>query len=215
VSQALTQLQAADLVFWDFDGVIKDSVAVKTVGYEQLFLPFGPALASRVRQHHEAHGGVSRYEKIRLYLDWAGEPVTQARVDEFCARFSQLVLQAVIDSPWVPGVREYLQEHRTRQHFVLITATPKDEIDQILRLLDLAACFRSVFGSPTPKAVAIREVLTLSRASPDGALVVGDSETDLDAALANGVGFLLRRTTLNQKLQERHPAPAFDTLRES
>ncbi len=205
-------LQQAAVVFWDFDGVIKDSVAVKSVGFEQLFLPYGAALASRVRQHHETHGGVSRFDKFRIYLDWVGEPVTETRVAELSSHFSQLVLQAVIDSPWVPGVREYLVSHHGRQHFVLITATPQEEIEQILRTLDLAACFRTVYGSPTPKATAIRDVLSRLSISAQQALVVGDSQTDLDAAQANGVPFLLRRTSLNQTLQARHPAPAFDGL---
>ena len=44
------------LYFWDFDGVIKDSVDVKTQAYFQLFEPFGLDVAERVRQHHEAMG---------------------------------------------------------------------------------------------------------------------------------------------------------------
>jgi|TARA_Y100000310_G_C20511448_1_gene729077 beta-phosphoglucomutase-like phosphatase (HAD superfamily) len=31
----------AKVIFWDFDGVIKDSVNVKTRAFEKLFLPFG------------------------------------------------------------------------------------------------------------------------------------------------------------------------------
>ena len=61
---AVDLLAAARIVFWDFDGVIKDSVAAKSDGFEKLFRPFGAEVARRVRQHHEAHGGVSRYEKI-------------------------------------------------------------------------------------------------------------------------------------------------------
>ena len=30
-----------ETIFWDFDGVIKDSVKVKSDAYEQLFSPFG------------------------------------------------------------------------------------------------------------------------------------------------------------------------------
>ena len=36
-----TTLKGKQLVFWDFDGVIKDSVSVKSMGYEQLFMPYG------------------------------------------------------------------------------------------------------------------------------------------------------------------------------
>jgi phosphoglycolate phosphatase-like HAD superfamily hydrolase len=123
-----------------------------------------------------------------------------------------LVLQAVIDSPWVPGVREYLVSHHGRQHFVLITATPQEEIEQILRTLDLTVCFRAVYGAPMPKATAIGDVLAKLSSPAQQALVVGDSQTDLEAAQTNGVPFLLRRTSLNHELQARHPVPAFDGL---
>lgn len=63
-----TLIGSAELIFWDFDGVIKDSVSVKTLAFEKLFLPYGKKIAQKVKNHHEANGGVSRFEKIPLYL---------------------------------------------------------------------------------------------------------------------------------------------------
>ena len=206
-------LHKAFTVFWDFDGVIKDSVTVKSECFEQLFLPYGREVADRVRQHHEANSGVSRYEKMPIYLAWAGEPATAEKIQDFCDRFAQVVRQAVVDSPWVPGVREYFLAHHTRQRFVLVTATPQEEIQQILHSLKIAHYFREIHGSPTPKATAIRDVLQHLQCPLEHALVVGDSETDLNAAEANHVPFLLRRTALNQTLQEQYSGPMFDDLR--
>lgn len=213
VIQAEAILQRAAVVFWDFDGVIKDSVVAKSVALEQLFLPYGRDLANRVRQHHETHGGVSRYKKMPIYLDWAGETGTAAQIEEFCDRFARLVRQSVIDSAWVPGVREYLQDRHARQHFVLVTATPQAEMLQILDALGIAHCFREVHGFPTPKAEAIREVLPRLQCSPEQALVVGDSEADFDAATVNNVPFLLRRTPLSSDLQRRYHGLYFDNLK--
>lgn len=205
-------LHAASVVFWDFDGVIKDSVAAKSAGFERLFVPYGSEIAQRVRRHHEANGGLSRYEKIPLYLQWAGEPVTDSRVAEFCEKLSQLVLQEVIDSAWVPGVREYLHAHHERQRFVLVTATPQQEIQYILQVLGIAAYFRAVFGAPTPKATGIGAVLQSLRCAPEQALMIGDSQADLSAANANNVSFVLRRTAENRFLQERYQGPVFEQL---
>jgi phosphoglycolate phosphatase-like HAD superfamily hydrolase len=205
-------LGAASLIFWDFDGVIKDSVDVKTLAYERLFLPCGREIASRVRLHHESNGGVSRFDKIPIYLTWAREQATPAQVEAFCARFSQSVLQAVIDAPWVPGVREYLLKHFSRQYFVLVTATPQEEIEQILAALDLSRCFGEVHGAPTKKSHAIKTVLSRLQCAPAKALMIGDAETDLQAAKANSVPFLLRRTPLNLSLQAAYSGPKFDYL---
>ncbi len=213
VKRAYTLLRAGQIIFWDFDGVIKDSVTVKSTGYEKLFSPYGATVVEKVRRHHGQHGGVSRYEKIPLYLSWAGESSSPNLVQDFCNQFSNLVQQAVIDSPWVPGVREYLHENHSQQHFILITATPQEEIERILNALKIAHYFREIHGAPTAKATVVREVLDRLDCSPEQALVVGDSETDLGAAEKNNVPFLLRCTFFNQELQERFQGPFFERLK--
>jgi phosphoglycolate phosphatase-like HAD superfamily hydrolase len=205
-------LRAARIIFWDFDGVIKESVAVKSEGFERLFLRYGKEVASRVRQHHEANSGVSRYEKMPIYLGWVGEPTTEAQVQEYCDQFSNLVLQGVIDSPWVPGVREYLQKQYLRQRFVLVSATPQEEIERILEALNLASCFQGVHGAPLTKADAISSELRRLQCPLEAALVVGDSAADMLAAQANGITFLLRRTPINKVLQSQYPGPSFEAL---
>jgi phosphoglycolate phosphatase-like HAD superfamily hydrolase len=200
------------IVFWDFDGVIKDSVEVKTEAFMRLFSACGSETTAKVKAHHEANGGVSRYEKIPLYLTWAGLPCHQEKIHEFCSRFSEAVLDAVVASPWVPGVREYLTSQCGRQYFVLVTATPQREIELILDRLGIAPCFGRVFGAPTTKKEAIATVLQELRIDAADALVVGDSETDRSAAEANLVPFLLRRTAMNRSLQLSYHGPQFEDL---
>jgi phosphoglycolate phosphatase-like HAD superfamily hydrolase len=190
-------------VFWDFDGVIKESVGVKTAAYVQLF-GHTAELAARVRTHHELNGGVSRFEKIPLYLGWGGQALTAAAIEAHCAAFAGAVRQAVIDAPWVPGVREYLAAHHERQRFVLVTATPQAEMIDILDALHIGAWFREVHGAPTPKAAAVVGVLRRWRCAPQEAVFVGDARSDYQAASDGGIDFLLRRTALNGELQKTH-----------
>ena len=205
-------ISSAELIFWDFDGVIKDSVSVKTSAFENLFLPYGEKIARKVKNHHEANGGVSRFEKIPLYLSWAGEVVNDDLVDRFCNLFSEAVFQSVIDSPWVPGVQEYLCDHCREKYFVLVTATPQDEIERILSTLEIDQYFQHVIGAPTKKTDAIRSVLEKQKVVPDDALMIGDAEEDLQAAQSNSISFLLRRTPENLHLQNRYNYPQFDDL---
>jgi phosphoglycolate phosphatase-like HAD superfamily hydrolase len=195
------------VVFWDFDGVVKESVSVKTAAYERLFAPFGASIAARVREHHESNGGMSRFEKIPLYLEWAGQAATQAEVGRVCESFSAEVRQAVIDSAWVPGAREYLRDNHERQCFVLVTATPQTEIEDILQALGIVRWFREVHGAPTSKPDAVASVLARWACRPGDALLIGDSESDCEAATMTGVRFLLRRTPLNVALQRAYAGP--------
>lgn len=205
-------ISSRTIVFWDFDGVIKDSVGVKTEAYVRLFSAYGPDIAARVKSHHETNGGVSRYEKIPMYLRWVGLPCDQEHVEQFCSRFSETVLDAVVDSSWVPGVREYLLDHCELQYFVLVTATPQQEMESILDRLGIAHCFRHVHGAPTDKKDAIAAVLRAQRIDVADVLMIGDSETDRSAADANQVPFLLRRTTINRSLQSNYCGPQFEDL---
>lgn len=200
----LALLQGRTTLFWDFDGVIKDSVGVKSDAYERLFAPFGPEVAARVRNHHERNGGISRFEKLPLYLSWAGREASEAELYSYCEQFSAAVRQAVIDSPWVPGAREYLQANHAQQRLFLVTGTPQAEIEDILMALDLMPCFREVHGAPTSKSDAIELVLARWNCLRADSLLIGDSDSDHAAASTVGVEFLLRRTALNQHLQRKH-----------
>lgn len=200
-------LYGYDTVFWDFDGVIKDSVGVKSDAFERLFAPFGAQLAARVRAHHECNGGLSRYQKLPLYLEWALGEGSDKEVERYCGLFAVAVRDAVIASSWVPGAREYLEANYRRQRFVVVTATPQAEIEDILCAVGGEHWFRDVRGAPAAKADSIGAVLTRWKCPQAAGLLVGDSDSDYEAARATGVEFLLRRTPLNVKLQRIHRGP--------
>jgi phosphoglycolate phosphatase-like HAD superfamily hydrolase len=204
MQKSLDQLiNSASIVFFDFDGVIKDSVEIKSLAFENLFLPYGIDVAMKVRLHHERNGGISRFEKIPLYLSWVKEPVTSGNIQNFCNQFSSMVKQSVIDSHWVPGALEFIKNNHNKSKFILVTATPKIEIDEILEELNITHFFNEVYGSPISKDNAIASVLKNSNISPKGVIMIGDSSSDYDAAMSNGILFILRRTESNYHLQKK------------
>jgi len=189
-------------IFLDFDGVIKESVEAKSEAFESLFLSYGESVASRVRRHHEKNSGISRFEKLPIYLQWAGIEATEDQVIEWSDRFSALVKQRVIDSEWVPGILDFLQEKSGSAQLFVVTATPQAEIEEIIDQLGIAQYFSAVIGAPTPKTEAIQTLLQQFSIQVEQAVMVGDAGSDYLAAKANQVDFILRRTELNQELQD-------------
>ena len=189
----------ADVVFWDFDGVIKESVAIKADAFRTLFLPHGPELAERVRTHHLANGGVSRYAKLPVYLSWAGLAAGEAQVADYAERYSRIVEEAVIAAAWVPGAPQALAARRNGQSFVLVSATPQAELERILLRLGIRERFARVVGAPTPKHEGIGDALEALGAAPESAVMIGDSPEDYAAAHRMGIAFLLRRTSENRR----------------
>ena len=121
------------------------------------------------------------------------------------SRISNLVKQKVIDAEWVPGILDFLN-HSNRQFF-LITATPQKEIEEILYKLNLLPKFREVFGSPIPKTNAAKFLLEDYSLPLESVLMIGDSSGDFEAASANQITFILRKTNYNKNLQQKLECP--------
>ena len=83
-----TIISSARVIFWDFDGVIKDSVPVKSEAFRKLFSPYGKKVTNSVVEHHMANGGMSRYKKIPYYfIRQDKKPIFIAAIfenDQFC-----------------------------------------------------------------------------------------------------------------------------------
>ncbi|WP_269571207.1 HAD family hydrolase [Leptospira wolbachii] len=181
-------------MFWDFDGVIKDSVDVKTDAYLALFPKAPKNILEKIKSHHLEYGGISRLEKIPLYLDWVGIHPTEQVISQYLDQFANLVVQKVISSPWVPGVEQLLNQKRNHQKFVIVTGTPQKEIEEILLQLKIVSLFDHIFGAPTKKPNAIQWTLQNHDIIKEDSILIGDSKTDWLAANETGIQFILRET---------------------
>lgn len=199
-SLVIKELRKARVVFWDFDGVIKDSVEVKTQAFVKLFESYGDEITIKVKEHHEANGGISRFMKIPLYLKMAGQQASDELVDVLYNRFSILVFDGVVNADWIPGVENYIRTNPFDQIFILVSATPQSEIELILDHLDLRKSFNRIYGAPISKSFAIRESLMLLTVTPDDSIMIGDAIADKEAADENQVPFLLRMHSKNYKV---------------
>ncbi len=194
-------MQNIKIIFWDFDGVIKESVSVKTDVFIDIFTKYGPEVAEKVKKHHIKNSGISRFEKIPIYLKWSGiEPTTQ-KVHELSNLFGDLVRKKVINCDWVPGAREFISSNYKKIIFIIVSATPQEELYHICRSLKINNYFKKIYGSPTLKSIAIQECIKNYIVSPNDCLMFGDAKTDLDAAIQNNIKFIFRKHKLNLRLK--------------
>jgi len=193
-------LDRFELIFWDFDGVIKESVSVKTDAFVDLFRPYGKDVCNKVRQHHIENGGMSRFDKIPLYLEWSNVTPTRERVDNICTKFSKIVKNKVINSAWVPGVEEFLYSGKEGRIFIMVSATPRDELKDICKSLKLDKIFSEFYGSPTTKSRSLKMSMDEYGIPPEKCLMIGDAQADINAAKENDVSFVLRRHQYNLNL---------------
>ena len=180
-------------VVFDFDGVILESAEVKTEAFVELYSEHGPDVVARVRAHHLANLGLSRFLKFA----WIAENVLGGKLSEADSaalgkRFNHLVFAKVLEVPFVPGAEAALAK-LTVPMFVA-SGTPIEELRAIVDRRGLAPKFREVHGTPAEKPGILRDLMARYGWSPREVLFVGDGTTDHDAAVATGVEFLARDT---------------------
>jgi len=207
-------VKSAKVIFWDFDGVIKESVNVKTLAFQKLFVEYGFEVSEKIRLHHEENGGMSRFEKIPIYMEFANLKPTDEKVNWLSKKFSNLVLEDVVSSPWIPGAETYIRSNTNQQIFIVVSATPTEELMEIIDRLNLKSSFESIFGAPVSKTESIKASLNRLSISAADAVMIGDASADLEAATLNKVPFILRRHSSNTKLAESFPGIIINNLSE-
>jgi phosphoglycolate phosphatase-like HAD superfamily hydrolase len=179
-------------IFFDFDGVILDSVGVKTESYAEMYKEYGPEIQSKVIEYHMANGGISRYVKFKYWHEhYLGISIDEQKVLDLSNEFSELVVKKVIDSPFISGALEtlkYLKMKKTNTY--IVTGTPDDEMNFILKSRGLHSYFTEVHGSPRIKEDILAEILSRRKLDPSVCLFVGDAMTDYEAAQSVNMEFL-------------------------
>jgi HAD superfamily hydrolase (TIGR01549 family) len=97
----------------------------------------------------------------------------------------------------VPGVEQYIRENTHQQDYVLVSATPDDELLIILKELDIDNNFSEIYGASLCKKNAIEKVLKARNINSLDCVMVGDAIADMEAAEANKVKFVLRKHSSN------------------
>lgn len=185
---------AIQYIFFDFDGVLAESVNIKTEAFRQMYLQHGESFAQQVVDHHMANGGVSRFEKFKIYNgQWLGEEVTEEKSKALAQIFSDLVVDGVINSPEVTGSSAFLNSASQYKKYI-ITGTPTVEIKPILEGRKMLHFFEEAYGSPEKKDYWVKYIMNAQGITADQCVFIGDALADYNAAISNNITFILRET---------------------
>ena len=188
-------------IFFDFDGVLAESVSAKTEAFYDMYLPYGEDIALMAKTHHLEHGGVSRFEKFRIYHErFLGKQIDEDQVNELANQFSELVLKKVIHADEVPGSRAFLEAYHNKINFWVITGTPTEEIEIVVEERGLSNYFIGLHGSPENKIFWTDYLLEKHGLLPEETLFLGDATTDQEAAKHGALHFALRDHEENEHL---------------
>jgi len=185
----VTQISRA--IFFDFDGVIADSVDVKTAAFCALYEEHGPEIMAKVETYHLANLGMTRFQKIAYFQrEFVAGPSDEQTIAVLAARFGTQVKHRVIAAAEIPGARAALEVLSERLPLFVVSATPDEELHEILRARDILRFFTSAHGARRGKVETLAHLLATHRFDPSASIMVGDAMADFHAAAKNGVRFV-------------------------
>lgn len=191
-------------LFFDFDGVVLDSLEIKTQAFREMFSSYGNEVMDKIISYHLKHGGVSRYKKFEyIYENILSQPLSDDKVQDLGDEFKKLVFSKVLKAEYIPGLPEFVDKYNTEYNCLIVSGTPQPELRRITAKRDITDHFVGVYGSPPSKRRLVEELITRYDVDKANSILFGDSETDLEAALDNGLGFVLVRSKYNIGLESR------------
>ncbi len=179
-------------VVFDFDGVLVESMAIKSDCFRRLFSDCSEV--DQIVALHERHGGVDRRTKIAMiYREILNEPLSPSELDRLAARFERLVEERIVSCPMVPGAPELLDCLHGRVPMTVASGTPQGELERIAGRRGLSRYFMSLRGSPPDKIQLVSEILKQSGWEAHRVLMIGDALADFEAARENHLQFIGRQ----------------------
>jgi beta-phosphoglucomutase len=198
---------------FDFDGVIVDS---EPLHYRALR---DALLAEEVLITHEEYYGLylayDDWQAIRLALEHHGEPASPERIEAVAERKASLFSDLIPEIPVFPGARELVQTLAAAMPLAIASGARRDEIEAILRGLELRDAFRAVVGSedavrgkpdPAPYCEAASRLAAAAPGlEPTQCVAFEDSMAGIASALGAGMKVVgVAHSYAREKLRAAH-----------
>ncbi|AFI04974.1 hypothetical protein HCW_08595 [Helicobacter cetorum MIT 00-7128] len=186
---------ALEVVLWDFDGVIFDSMHLKCEGLKALFRTHGnndEEILKEFEIYHYKSGGISRSEKIKyFYNEILRTSITQEEIDKLALEFGAIVEQKLFDRAHLNNeVMAFIDKNYQNYTFHIASAALHSELQVLCEFLGITKYFKSIEGSPPSKPKIIANIIQKYSYQPSNMLMIGDSKNDYESAMANEVAFL-------------------------
>ena len=178
-------------IFWDFDGVILDSMPIRDYGFREIFKDFDKDIVDKLVRYHTLNGGLSRYVKIRyFYNTLLGQDVSDEKVQELANRFSTIMKAELTNKKYLIDETVYFIEKNYKNYnFHIVSGSDEKELNYLCEKLGLKNYFKTIEGSPTPKNDLVKNILKNYSYNPKECVLIGDSINDYEAANINGMKF--------------------------
>ncbi len=177
------------VIVFDFDGTLVDTASAKR---EAFFEALPETCHAAVRSVLRADPDGSRHTVIPAMLVEArrrGADVRELDAEAAINAYSDAVKTAVGSASDVDGVHDVLDWASSMAPVYIFSMTPEHELADAIGRRNWQAHISESFGYPSVKRDVLARLIERHGAGPEEVLVVGDGQSDRDAATAHGCCF--------------------------
>ena len=185
-------LKKYKVIFWDFDGVLMNSNAIRDLGFEIVLKDFPKSEVDKLLNFHRINGGLSRYVKFRFFFEKIRNiKITESEVQEWANRFSEIMKKLLFDHDLlINETLSFVKQHSDDFQMFIVSGSDQRELRFLCDELLISKYFINIYGSPTPKNELVSRILNQNNIKKEQCILIGDSINDYEAAKHNKINFL-------------------------
>ena len=178
-------------IIFDFDGVILDSVPIKTEGFKKLFQNFPNEIVDKLIEYHMQNGGISRYKKIKYFFNkLLNQYISENELQSYANRYSKITKEELTNPKYlIEDTVNFIKQNHKKYNMHVASGADEKDLKYICEKLNLTKYFLSIHGSPTIKSEIVKNILESNNYKNEQTILIGDSINDYEAAKKNGIEF--------------------------
>lgn len=189
-------------IIFDFDGVILDSVPIKTKAFKKLFESFSNEQVEKFIDYHKKNGGISRYLKIKIFFeDILYQSISKKEIQNYAKKYSELTREELTNPKYlIEDAVHFIKKNHQKYSMHIASGADEEDLRYICQQLNLTKYFLSINGSPAKKNEIVSNILRSNHYDTKEVILIGDSINDYEAAYFNNIAFFAyNNITLMQK----------------
>ncbi len=196
------QVRVIDLVIFDCDGVLLDSMEQKIRAFRE-WVPVAHAVHAEafMARVMRGFGRSRRYHIEGFYSELVGASLSADGLEREIARFTEICEPLCAAAGWLPGSLEFVEACRAAGAVrYVLSGTPQGPLEEMLAAHgarevsadEPEALFHRILGSPPAKPEQMEAILAESGVLAERAVFIGDAEADRVAAAHVGSHFVYK-----------------------
>jgi|TARA_B100001094_G_C18047581_1_gene728281 phosphoglycolate phosphatase-like HAD superfamily hydrolase len=178
-------------LFFDFDGVILDSLDIKEIGFRKIFSQYSDLNVNKLIHYHNQNLGKSRFIKIKyFYNQILKKEISSKKINYYANCFSATMkINLANKSKLIPKTINFIKKNYKKNKFFIVSGTEEKELIWLCKKLGINKFFYEICGSPTPKEKLIECIIKQYCLLKSNSALIGDSLNDYEAASYNKILF--------------------------